>query len=201
MSSNDDENKNSEENYDSSVDVDEIEATSPPPPIDIVKQYHLAEITQNDVLCGHGGLTNYHKGNKQFRDLVNKNKIEYLNGDKTKKFVITRRVVKFIQKLTPPGRFLKQRNDHTGLWYEIPNRLAAAKTTQTFQKMSVEKKVEGIDKPKTTLKDNKQLINPSKLSPSIHEMKASPQDKTLLQNNRYTNTDVAVPLQFKKDDN
>jgi hypothetical protein len=27
-------------------------------------------VTENDILCGRGGLTNHHKGNKRFRDIV-----------------------------------------------------------------------------------------------------------------------------------
>ena len=48
------------------------------------------EINSNDVLCGRGGLTNSHVGNKRFRDVVSEYQMEYLKSRKNDKKGIAR---------------------------------------------------------------------------------------------------------------
>ena len=63
-------------------------------------------IGENDVLCGRGGATNNHPGNKKFRAIVADHMSEYLAAKKKDKIVIARRIVAQIR--ANGGRFLKR---------------------------------------------------------------------------------------------
>ena len=39
-------------------------------------------VTDYDILCGRGGLTNHHKGNKRFRDIVALHRPDYVRAPK-----------------------------------------------------------------------------------------------------------------------
>lgn len=41
-------------------------------------------VTDYDILCGRGGLTNHHKGNKRFRDIVALHRPDYVRAPKVK---------------------------------------------------------------------------------------------------------------------
>mmetsp|Transcript_14973 Transcript_14973/g.21355 ORF Transcript_14973/g.21355 Transcript_14973/m.21355 type:complete len:330 (+) Transcript_14973:243-1232(+) len=74
-----------------------------------IRAVRTDEISINDVLCGRGGDINVHVGNEQFRKIVESKRMEYLTARfKREKRLIASSVVKEIQNLVPPGRFLSK---------------------------------------------------------------------------------------------
>ncbi len=88
------------------------------------------EIKADDVLCGRGGATNNHDGNKRFRSTVAEHQPEYLGARKKDKVVIARRIVRIIRERG--GRFLR-RDDATGQWIDVGDKKAAEKTSQALR--------------------------------------------------------------------
>jgi hypothetical protein len=95
------------------------------------KTQHLVDtddIREHDVLCGRGGRTNSHDGNKHFRSIVSENQSEYLASRKTDKMLIAKRIVSIIKG--NGGRFLKPNGDG---WIEVPDKRAQQKTSQALR--------------------------------------------------------------------
>ena len=90
----------------------------------------MATIGSNDVLCGRGGATNNHPGNKRFRAIVAHHMPEYLAARKKEKAVIARQIVDHIKK--QGGRFLK-RSDGNNTWIEVSDKKATEKTSQALR--------------------------------------------------------------------
>lgn len=90
---------------------------------------------ENDVLCGRGGSINSHKGNEQFRCLVEKRKRVYLTARfKREKRLIASSIVTEIRGMNPPGRFLARKGDKdSGYWYDIGDEKARDKTSQALR--------------------------------------------------------------------
>jgi hypothetical protein len=109
-------------------------------------------INENDVLCGRGGLTNTHVGNKRFRSIVAEYQEEYLQARKKEKALIATKVVERIRK--SGGRFLK-RDVNSDLWVEVPDKKAMGKTGQALR--------EGLDVRHKTIRPEK---SPRRLSDS-----------------------------------
>ncbi len=91
----------------------------------------------HDVLSGRGNNINAHPGNKYFRSLVNKLKVEYVATQKSEKGMFAKLIVTQIRGLNPPGRFLKQ-NPDTGLWDDIGDKKAVDKTRQALREQAPE---------------------------------------------------------------
>lgn len=91
------------------------------------------QISQNDVLCGRGGLTNHHPGNVFFRRLVRMKQESYLLATKREKAGVAKEIVELIRGLTPSGRFLKKDAQNPGNWIEIGDRKAREKTSQALR--------------------------------------------------------------------
>ncbi|KAL3761641.1 hypothetical protein ACHAWU_000128 [Discostella pseudostelligera] len=89
----------------------------------------------NDVLCGRGGGTNVHPGNRRFRDLVNANRRAYLKAKKNDKPTISRSIVRGIRQMN--GRFLKK-DEKKDLWFEIGDDCAREKTSQALRQRAPE---------------------------------------------------------------
>ena len=89
----------------------------------------------NDVLCGRGGGTNVHPGNRRFRDLVNANRRAYLKAKKNDKPTISRSIVRGIRQMN--GRFLKK-DEKKDLWFEIGDDYAREKTSQALRQRAPE---------------------------------------------------------------
>jgi len=106
------------------------------------------EINTNDVLCGRGGLTNSHVGNKRFRDVVSEYQLEYLNARKSDKKGIARTVISRIRE--SGGRFL-QRNSNSNVWSIASEKKALEKTSQALR--------EGLDVRHKTLRASKTTRN------------------------------------------
>ena len=86
----------------------------------------------NDVLSGRGNSVNLHSGNKNYRSIVQKFKIEYVAAPKQQKPQYARKVVDAIRSLNPPGRFLKQ-DPETMLWFDIGDKKAIDKARQALR--------------------------------------------------------------------
>lgn len=94
------------------------------------------QVSPTDVLCGRGGGTNNHPGNKYFRILVSRYRPEYVIAKKAQKSQIARRIVEEIRSRAAEnlsgGRFLK-RNIGNNTWYDIGNKRATEKTSQALR--------------------------------------------------------------------
>jgi hypothetical protein len=101
-------------------------------------------IGSNDVLCGRGGATNNHLGNKRFRAIVVEYQYEYLEAKKKEKAVIARQIVERIKK--SGGRFLK-RDATSDVWVEVTPKKATEKTSQALR--------EGLDVRHKTIRPEK----------------------------------------------
>ena len=99
-----------------------------------------SSINENDVLCGRGGLTNQHLGNKKFRALVKQLQEKYITRKKHEKTLLSQAVVAVVRGSSPAGRFLKQ-DVQTGMWYDIGDEMATEKTSQAFREKSKVKPV------------------------------------------------------------
>jgi hypothetical protein len=97
-----------------------------------VYEYNMTgkEINPNDVLCGRGGLTNSHAGNKRFRDVVAEYQLEYLKARKNDKKGIARKIVSHIGD--NGGRFL-QRGTSSNVWSIASEKRALEKTSQALR--------------------------------------------------------------------
>jgi len=104
------------------------------------------EINPNDVLCGRGGLTNSHIGNKRFRCFVAEYQLEYLKARKNDKKDIARTIVARIKG--NGGRFL-QRSAESNVWSIASERRSAEKTSQALR--------EGLDVRHKTVRPRKYM--------------------------------------------
>lgn len=100
---------------------------------------NTSDINENDVLCGRGGLTNQHVGNKKFRALVKQLQEKYITRKKHEKTLLSQAVVAVVRGSSPAGRFLKQ-DVQTGMWYDIGDDMATEKTSQAFREKSKAKR-------------------------------------------------------------
>lgn len=105
-----------------------------------------ASIGPHDVLCGRGGATNNHEGNRRFRSIVVEHQTEYLRARKMEKVVIARQIVEAVHN--NGGRFLK-RSKAADTWVEVPTKQAIAKTSQALR--------EGLDVRNKTVRSTKAL--------------------------------------------
>ena len=100
-------------------------------------------VTDYDILCGRGGLTNHHRGNKRFRDIVALHRPDYVRAPKVQKPSVARVIVRAIRNGDPPGRFLRK-DEKKGVWVDIGDKKAAEKTSQALRE-----KVNGDGKTST----------------------------------------------------
>ena len=84
-----------------------------------------------DVLCGRGGRSNHHPGNKKYRQVVRVMKASYRNIDtKSAKTDVSRAIVEHVYNYG--GRFLKQ-DKATGKYYVLSPVEARKKTSQALR--------------------------------------------------------------------
>ena len=99
---------------------------TPPQPQPILL---ISDITPNDVLCGRGGATNSHSGNRVFRSFVKKFQERYLKAKKRDKPAVASVIVDLVRK--QGGRFLRryERTAPNGqvLWVDIGDERAREK--------------------------------------------------------------------------
>lgn len=98
-------------------------------------------VTDNDVLCGRGVNIAAHPGNERFRTLVTtRADASYCDTySATEKKAVAEELVRYINNLDPPGRFLKRegRGQVTrglnGPWEELSHRDAVKKAVQALR--------------------------------------------------------------------
>jgi hypothetical protein len=104
--------------------------------------YTTIDVQPLDVLCGRGGATNSHSGNADFRSIVERYKLEYLNAKKINKPAVAGKIVEIIRK--KGGHFLRKQmlpnssdpvTDANGnvVWYDIGDEKAREKTCQALR--------------------------------------------------------------------
>ena len=90
--------------------------------------YHLPH---QDVLFGRGGVTNHHKGNLRYRDIISIHRQDYIRAQKAEKPNVARRIVRAIRTGLNPGRFLRKGKD--GKWHQVSDKEAAWKASQALR--------------------------------------------------------------------
>lgn len=118
-----------QEQFDASEQVTDSEDTND------YSNWPLSEIPEpckNDVLFGRGGGTNHHDGNKRYRRMVDKRKVDYVNSKRLDKPLIALDIIREWRAQKPPGRFLKL-DEATGLWEDVGDRKAREKTSQALR--------------------------------------------------------------------
>jgi hypothetical protein len=132
-----------------------------PPQIQYVK-----DIKPSDVLCGRGGATNSHSGNRAFRLLVKQFEEQYLRTKKAEKPSVASKVVDLVRERG--GRLLRRWDTSEKgnvLWVDIGDDRAREKTCQALREGAPElrKKKRGAssddDSRKTKRKDADDLLN------------------------------------------
>jgi hypothetical protein len=86
----------------------------------------------NDVLYGRGGGTNHHDGNKRYRTMVEKRKVDYVNSKRLDKPLVALDIIREWRNQKPPGRFLKL-DEKTDLWFDVGDKKAREKTSQALR--------------------------------------------------------------------
>jgi len=89
-------------------------------------------VTDQDILCGRGGKTNHHKGNKRFRDVIALHRQDYIRSTKVLKPAVARVIVKKIRSGNPCARFLKK-DKLTNNWVDIGDQRATEKASQALR--------------------------------------------------------------------
>ena len=110
------------------------------------EEANTSEISEHDVLCGRGGLTNSHIGNKHYRQIVADHQEEYLKARKRDKIIIAQRIVSIVKD--NGGRFLKKSSDGES-WVPITDKKAQEKTSQALR--------EGLDVRNHKIRPSKQI--------------------------------------------
>jgi hypothetical protein len=86
-------------------------------------------VSDSDVLCGRGGLSNQHPGNRRFRRIVNENKHIYQKcDDPTHKHLLIVSIVSSIRRFG--GRFLRKQGE---IWTEASHKESFMKTSQALR--------------------------------------------------------------------
>mmetsp|Transcript_29417 Transcript_29417/g.42681 ORF Transcript_29417/g.42681 Transcript_29417/m.42681 type:complete len:312 (+) Transcript_29417:20-955(+) len=100
------------------------------------------EISSDDVLCGRGGGTNKHAGNKYFRSLVNHVRPQYILAEKLHKSTIANAIVAAVQ--ARGGRFLKKDQSTAHQWVVITAKQAILKTSQALREGMAKQKRDAL---------------------------------------------------------
>uniref|UniRef100_A0A7S4SH98 DUF6824 domain-containing protein n=1 Tax=Ditylum brightwellii TaxID=49249 RepID=A0A7S4SH98_9STRA len=92
-----------------------------------------SDINENDVLCGRAAEVINNSGNRRFRALTRYFRSIYANSSKgDDKNKISCAIVDAVRTANPPGRFLKK-HATKDIWYDIGDRKAREKTSQTIR--------------------------------------------------------------------
>ena len=94
----------------------------------------IANYETKDVLCGRGGGTNLHEGNRFYRELILSHRRAYDDASKVMKPEISREIVMQIRERG--GRFLRKGKDD--LYHDIGDAEAKAKTSQALRHRTFE---------------------------------------------------------------
>jgi len=95
---------------------------------------YIRDIKPSDVLCGRGGATNSHSGNRSFRALVKRYQEQYLKAKKRDKPSVADKLIDIVRERG--GRFLKRAESQQYgeiLWVDIGDERAREKTCQALR--------------------------------------------------------------------
>ena len=94
------------------------------------KKEYVENLTDLDVLCGRGGKSNHHNGNKKYRDEVGNLQQWYKSSEKNEKTDLSQCLVNYVHSYG--GRFLKLEESNKR-WYLVTNHVARRKASQALR--------------------------------------------------------------------
>lgn len=94
------------------------------------KKEYVENLTDLDVLCGRGGKSNHHNGNKKYRDEVGHLQQWYKSSEKNEKTDLSQCLVNYVHSYG--GRFLKLEESNKR-WYLVTNHVARRKASQALR--------------------------------------------------------------------
>jgi hypothetical protein len=94
------------------------------------KKEYVENLTDLDVLCGRGGKSNHHNGNKKYRDEVGNLQQWYKSSEKNEKTDLSQCLVNYVHSYG--GRFLKMEESNKR-WYLVTNHVARRKASQALR--------------------------------------------------------------------
>ncbi|KAL3802696.1 hypothetical protein HJC23_012020 [Cyclotella cryptica] len=98
---------------------------------------------ENDILLGRGGHNYQHSGNEQLREIARSRVNDYSRATKKGKAAISREILKQVEGMDPPGRFLRK-DSVTNTFVEVRKSEAREKVCQTLRDaVSERREVEG----------------------------------------------------------
>ena len=113
-----------------------VQKLKPSPPVAVVAsknegRFYIEEVREADVLCGRGGKSNHHPGNKRYRQVVSEMKQMYRSTEaKKSKTGLSRAIVDHVCEYG--GRFVKK-DESTGQYYVLSKAEARKKTSQALR--------------------------------------------------------------------
>ena len=147
------------------------------------------KIGRHDVLCGRGGLTNQHIGNKNFRYIVAEYTDEYLYAKKKEKKEIAERIVQRVHDIG--GRFLTRCGpSNSDVWAEVTASKALEKSKQALREgldvrhktIRLEKHIHRRDSESSTEEDNPRkrarLVQGKVMESPLSMSQSQPQSKS-----------------------
>lgn len=133
----------------------------------------MTEVQPNDVLCGRGGATNNHSGNRNFRKLVADHQQAYLMARKRDKRDIAQTIVSIIRN--NGGRFLKRDETSTDeKWVDVGDKKACEKTSQALREGLEVRRNGFMDRGDPSLGNAKNIKAGAKPNPPKKKRKATP---------------------------
>eukprot|EP00980_Cylindrotheca_fusiformis_P024376 scaffold11809_cov128-Cylindrotheca_fusiformis.AAC.15 len=101
------------------------------PPMANDQEKRIQMPSDSDILCGRGGRSNHHVGNKRYRQVVAEMKASYRTiGSKSAKTDLSRAIVEHVKSYG--GRFLKLDKD-SGMYVVLSQSEARKKTSQALR--------------------------------------------------------------------
>lgn len=95
------------------------------------QRVYVETIRDTDILCGRGGRSNHHPGNKRYRHVISEMKLSYKKMEtKSVKTDLSRTIVDHVCKYG--GRFIKKEGT-TGRYYVLTRGEARKKTSQALR--------------------------------------------------------------------
>lgn len=155
--------------------------TIPPPALQLPIEFIMSPEPE-DVLCGRGGATNSHSGNKEFRRLVKKYQDGYLKAKKRDKPSVASNIVDIIRQ--KGGRFLRRYErtmDGHVLWVDVGDEKAREKTCQALRENAPElrrkKIISGMKSGNNSVADSQSHTSTSSESPRADSKEILPARK------------------------
>jgi len=93
---------------------------------------YIDAIREEDILCGRGGRSNHHYGNKKYREVINEMKMKYKMVErKLAKTDLSTAIVEYVYNYG--GRFIKEDEKNHGKYYLLTPAEARRKTSQALR--------------------------------------------------------------------